>query len=65
MFTLRDAPYGLRGNYILSLPRSKTMTDGLHKYLAAKLWNSLPDIYIYIYIYIGCVKKSLQLEKVC
>ena len=47
MFTLRDAPCGLRGNYILSLPRSKTTTYGLHSfsYLAAKLWNSLPDIY--------------------
>ena len=48
MFTLRDALCGLRGNYILSLPRSKTTTYGLHSfsYLAAKLWNSLPDIYI-------------------
>ena len=47
MFTLRDAPCGLRGNYILSLPRSKTTTYGLHSfsYLAAKLWNSLPNIY--------------------
>ena len=46
MFTLRDAPCGLRGNHILSLPRSKTTTNGLHSsYLAAKLWNSLPDIY--------------------
>ena len=46
MFTLRDALYDLRGNYILSLPRSKTTTYGLHSsYLAAKLWNSLPDIY--------------------
>ena len=47
MFTLRDALCGLRGNYILSLPRSKTTTYGLHSfsYLAAKLWNSLPDIY--------------------
>ena len=47
MFTLRDALCRLRGNYILSLPRSKTTTYGLHSfsYLAAKLWNSLPDIY--------------------
>ena len=47
MFTLRDVPYGLRGNYtiiILACPRPKSTTYGLHSflYLAARLLNSLP-----------------------
>ena len=45
MFTLRSVRYNLRGNYILSLPKPKTTTYGLHSfsYLSAKMWNSLSD----------------------
>ena len=45
MFKFRLSSYNLRGNYILSLPKPKTTTYGLHSfsYLAASLWNSLPD----------------------
>ena len=45
MFNLRTTSYNLRGNYILTLPVTKTTTYGLHpfSYHAAKLWNSLPD----------------------
>ena len=47
MFTLPETLYALRGNHILSLPHPKTTTYSLHSfsYLAAKLWNSLPDTY--------------------
>ena len=45
LFTFRSVDYNLRGNHILSIPKLRTTTYGLHsiKYLAGKLWNSLPD----------------------
>ena len=45
MFSLRSVSYSLRGNYVLSLPSTKSSTYGLHSfsYMASKLWNSLPD----------------------
>ena len=45
MFSLRPVSYSLRGNYVLSLPSTKSTTYGLHSfsYMASKLWNSLPD----------------------
>ena len=45
MFTPRSANYNLRGHHILSLSKPRTTAYGLHtfNYLAAKLWNSLPD----------------------
>ena len=45
MFSLRSVSYSLRGNYVLSLPSTKSTTYGLHSfsYMASKLWNSLPD----------------------
>ena len=45
LITYRDTKYNLRGNKIISIPKAKTTTYGLKswRYLAAKLWNSLPD----------------------
>ena len=45
MFSLRSVSYSLRGNYVLSLPCTKSTTYGLHSfsYMASKLWNSLPN----------------------
>ena len=47
MFNVRSSPYNLRGNHIMSLPKPKTMTYGLHSfsYLARKILNSLPNTY--------------------
>ena len=45
LFTLRDASYNLRGNYILTPPVPRTTTYGLQSfpYHAAKQCNLLPD----------------------
>ena len=49
MFSLRSSSYDLRGNYILSLGKPKTMvlTYGLNSfsYFSAKQWNALPEFF--------------------
>jgi len=41
----RDTCYNLRGQHLLNVPRVNTTNYGLHsfRYLACKLWNSLPN----------------------
>jgi len=45
----RNSNYDLRGNDILKLPKANTTTYGLKswKFTAPKLWNSIPDSYIF------------------
>ena len=46
VFNLRNHPYNTRGLQMLQLPQASTEKHGINsfKYLAPKLWNSLPDV---------------------
>jgi len=48
MFSLRAVPYYFRGSDILSFPKPSTTSYGLNyfRYVASKLWNSLPEDYM-------------------
>ena len=43
----KNASYNLRGDYILSLPKPKSITYGLNsvRYIVPKLWNSIPNMF--------------------
>ena len=45
LFGHRNSHYDLRGNDILKLPMANTTTYGLKswRFMAPKLWNSIPD----------------------
>ena len=45
LFSLKDRPYNLRANYLLSLPPSRTSTYGTNSLIfkGCLLWNNLPE----------------------